>query len=206
MNGRSAFDYIIVGGGSAGCVLANRLSADPDIKVLLLEVGPTDRSLKVRMPAATGYVVADQKINWHYYTEPQGNLNLRQLMWPRARVLGGCSSHNTMVFIRGHGRDYDHWRQLGCEGWSYADVLPYFKRSESRSIGGDAYRGDAGPMQVHPAEDPNPLPKAFLQAGQQAGFPYTDDFNGHQQEGVGPFDLNIDRGKRCNTSGVPTFM
>ena len=150
MTDKNGFDYIIVGGGSAGCVLANRLSADPGIKVLLLEAGPSDRSLKVRMPAATAYVIADPAMNWHYYTEPQKNLNGRQLMWPRARVLGGCSSHNTMVFIRGHARDYDHWRQLGCEGWSYADVLPYFRRAETRSVGGDDYHGEQGPMRVHP--------------------------------------------------------
>ena len=200
MTDKKSFDYIIVGGGSAGCVLANRLSTDPAIKVLLLEAGPSDRNLKVRMPAATAYVIADPSMNWHYYTEPQKHLDGRQLMWPRARVLGGCSSHNTMVFIRGHARDYDHWRQLGCEGWSYADVLPYFRRAETRSVGGDDYHGEQGPMRVHPADDPNPLPQAFIDAGQQAGFPYTADFNGHQQEGVGRYDLNIDRGNRCNTA------
>ena len=200
MSDNNVFDYIIVGGGSAGSVLANRLSADPLIKVLLLEAGPSDRSLKVRMPAATAHVIADPGMNWHYYTEPQKHLDGRRLMWPRARVLGGCSSHNTMVFIRGHARDYDHWRQLGCEGWSYADVLPYFRRSEMRSVGGDEYHGDQGPMRIHPANDPNPLPQAFVDAGQQAGFPYTADFNGRQQEGVGRFDLNIDKGNRCNTA------
>ena len=200
MTDKKSFDYIIVGGGSAGCVLANRLSADTAIKVLLLEAGPSDRNLKVRMPAATAYVIADPSMNWHYYTEPQKHLGGRQLIWPRARVLGGCSSHNTMVFIRGHARDYDHWRQLGCEGWSYADVLPYFRRAETRSIGGDDYHGEQGPMRVHRADDPNPLPQAFIDAGQQAGFPYTADFNGHQQEGIGRYDLNIDRGNRCNTA------
>ena len=200
MADQNTYDYIIVGGGSAGCVLANRLSADRNLKVLLLEAGPSDSSYKVRMPAATAYVIADPDMNWHYYIEPQKHLDNRQLMWPRAKVLGGCSSHNTMVFIRGHARDYDHWRQLGCDGWSYADLLPYFRRSEHRVAGGDDYHGDEGPMQIRASNDPNPLQQAFIDAGVQAGFPYTPDFNGHQQEGVGRYDLNIDGGNRCNTA------
>ena len=195
-----SYDYIVVGGGSAGCVLANRLSADPEATVLLVEAGPKDTALKVKMPAAAVYVMHDQAINWHYYTEPQPNMDGRRLLWHRARVLGGCSSHNTMVFIRGHAHDYDHWRQLGCEGWSYAEVLPYFRRSEQRETGEDSYRGGEGPMRVRPADFPNPLNQAFVEAGVEAGFPYTDDFNGHQQEGVGRFDTNICEGKRWNTS------
>lgn len=196
----NSYDYIVVGGGSAGCVLANRLSADSDVSVLLIEAGPKDTALKVRMPAAVAYAMADQSINWHYYTEPQANLDGRRLQWPRARVLGGCSSHNTMVFIRGHARDYDHWRQLGCVGWSYSEVLPYFRRSEQRETGEDDYRGGEGPMQVRPADFPSPLNHAFIDAGIEAGFAYSNDFNGHQQEGVGRFDVNICEGQRWNTS------
>jgi len=152
------------------------------------------------MPAAVKYVMMDDRINWRYYTEPQINMDGRQLEWPRARLLGGCSSHNTMVFVRGHTSDYDHWRQLGCEGWSYADVLPYFQRSESHANGKDDYRGDTGPMQVRPADFPHILNQVFLDAGVEAGFPYSGDFNGQQQEGVGRFDVNVYNGKRWNTS------
>jgi len=200
MNSFKTYDYIIVGGGSAGCVLANRLSANSDVSVLLVEAGPKDTAIKVRMPGAVPYVMADASINWYYYTEPQQHLNGRRLQWPRARILGGCSSHNTMVFVRGHARDYDHWRQSGCEGWSYADVLPYFRRMETRSVGRDAYHGGDGPMQVKPASDPNILNQAFIDAGIQAGFAYSEDFNGHQQEGVGRYDVNIFRGNRWNSS------
>ena len=195
-----SYDFIIIGGGSAGCVLANRLSSDPAARVLLIEAGPEDTALKIQMPGATPYVIADETINWRYYTEAQENLDGRRLQWPRARVLGGCSSHTTMVFIRGHARDYDHWRQLGCVGWSYSEILPYFRRSEQRESGEDIYHGGEGPMRVRPANFPNPLNQAFIEAGIEAGFPYTDDFNGHQQEGVGRFDVNIGDGKRWNTS------
>ena len=191
------YDYIIVGGGSAGCVLANRLSESHS--VLLLEAGPSDRSMKVRMPAATGIAIQDESRNWHYQTEPQPRLNGRQLIWPRGRMLGGCSSHNLMVVVRGHARDYDLWRQSGCEGWSYSDILPYFKRAESRAAGADTYHGGDGPMQLDRSRNSNQLQEVFIEAGQQAGFPYTGDFNGYQQEGVGWFDLNIHRGNRWDT-------
>ena len=191
---QTTFDYIIVGGGSAGCVLANRLSKSNS--VLLLEAGPSDRALKVRMPAATPINIQDESRNWHYKTEPQKRLNHRTLIWPRGRMLGGCSSHNLMVIVRGHARDYDLWRQLGCEGWSYNDVLPYFKRSESRASGADDYHGDNGPVHTKRGHESNLLQDVFIEAGQQAGFPYTEDFNGYQQEGVGWFDLNIHNGNR----------
>ena len=188
------YDYVIVGGGSAGCVLANRLSESHS--VLLLEAGPSDRSLKVRMPAATGIAIRDESRNWHYQTQPQKRLNHRTLIWPRGRMLGGCSSHNLMVMVRGHARDYDLWRQSGCEGWSYSDVLPYFKRAESRATGADDYHGGDGPVRTTRSRDSSLLQEVFIEAGQQAGFPYTEDFNGYQLEGVGWFDNNIHRGNR----------
>src|SRR5207302_2696864 len=134
------YDYVIVGAGSAGCVLANRLSADPDIKVLLLEAGPKDTGWKIHMPAALTYNLRDDRFNWYYETAPQPHLDGRRLYWPRGRVLGGSSSLNAMVYIRGHARDYDRWAEGGCEAWSYAHVLPYFKRAETWSEGGNAYR------------------------------------------------------------------
>ena len=194
---QTSFDYVIVGGGSAGCVLANRLSESHS--VLLLEAGPSDRALKVRMPAATAITIRDESRNWHYETEPQKRLNGRKLIWPRGRMLGGCSAHNLMVMVRGNARDYDLWRQAGCEGWSYSNVLPYFKRAESRALGTDDYHGGDGPVHTTRANDSNVLQAVFLEAGQQAGFPYTEDFNSSQQEGVGWFDLNIYHGNRWDT-------
>ena len=191
------FDYIIVGGGSAGCVLANRLSEQNT--VLLVEAGPGDKSWKVRMPAATALAIADERRNWHYETEPQVHLNNRRLIWPRGRMLGGCSSHNLMVYIRGHAGDYDHWRQLGCGGWAYRDVLPYFKRAESFSSRPSEYRGHQGPMQLKLSSDDNPLIELFIKAVQEAGFPRTDSFSASQLEGVGRFDLNIISGNRLDT-------
>ena len=191
------FDYVIVGGGSAGCVLANRLSESNS--VLLLEAGPSDRTLKVRMPAATAITIRDESRNWHYATEPQKRLNGRTLIWPRGRMLGGCSAHNLMVIVRGHPRDYDLWRQTGCEGWSYSDVLPYFKRAETCATGANDYHGGEGPLRTTRASEPNLLQQVFIEAVQQAGFPYTEDFNGHQQEGVGWFYLNVHRGNRWDT-------
>ncbi len=194
------FDYIIVGGGSAGCVLANRLSADPKNKVLLLEAGGKDKSPLIHMPAGVIKLLGGTKANWYYHTERQEHLDGRSLFWPRGKVLGGSSSINGMIYIRGHGRDYDQWRQLGLTGWGYSDVLPYFKRSEGNEGGIDAFHGGKGPLIVSHAERTNPLFEAFVEAGVQAGHKQTDDFNGRQQEGFGPYQLTIRDGRRCSAA------
>jgi choline dehydrogenase len=198
---QDSFDYVIVGAGSAGCVLANRLSEDADVKVLVLEAGPRDNNLWIHMPAALTYNLGNDKYNWYYHTEPQPHLDGRVMYWPRGRVLGGSSSLNAMVYIRGHALDYDRWAgKEGATGWSYFEVLPYFKRAETRVIGGDAYRGSNGPLYVSTATQPNPLFQAFIEAGQQAGYPFTPDMNGRQQEGFGKMDMTIYKGRRWSAA------
>ncbi|MAN46936.1 MAG: choline dehydrogenase [Hyphomonas sp.] len=195
------YDYIIVGAGSAGCALANRLSADPAIKVCLIEAGKKDNSLMVRMPAGVGNLIKDvNDYNWGFWTEPQKHMNGRKLWWPRGKGWGGSSSINGMVYIRGHAGDYDQWAQMGLKGWSYADVLPYFRRSEGYEGGDNVFHGGAGPLKVSESPMNSPIYRAFLQAGEEAGYKTTQDFNGADQEGVGRYQRTIHKGERWSAS------
>lgn len=195
------FDYIVIGGGSAGCVLAKRLSADDSVRVLLLEAGPSDRHWTIRIPGGIRYhQKLTSRFNWHYFSEPQTFLESRRIYQPRGRVLGGSSSINGMVFIRGNRLDYDRWVEEGARGWSYEDVLPYFKRLESFEGPGNGFRGTDGPVQVRRQEKLIELDRLFLEAGEAAGFPYTEDPNGSDQEGFCRFDMNVERGIRASSS------
>ena len=195
------FDYIIVGAGSAGCVLANRLSADPAVKVCLVEAGKKDSALMVRMPAGVGQLLQGEgPYNWGFNTEPQKHMNGRRLYWPRGRGWGGSSSINGMIYIRGHARDYDQWRQMGLTGWGFADVLPYFRRSEGYERGSTDFHGGDGPLSVTDSPMDSPIFRAFVEAGKEAGYAYTDDFNGAQQEGFGPYQRTIYKGERWSSS------
>ena len=195
-----SFDYIIVGAGSAGCVLANRLSADPGCSVLLIEAGGRDRNPLFQLPMLMGRLFHSSIYNWRYHTEPVPGLGGRSLYWPRGKVLGGSSTINGMVYVRGNRHDYDRWAQMGLAGWSYDDVLPAFRRSEGHVERDDAYHGTGGALTVCRARGTNPLFDAFLEAGAQAGWPVNDDFNGAEQEGIGRYDFTIRRGRRCSTS------
>ncbi|KAM6468042.1 choline dehydrogenase, mitochondrial isoform 1-T5 [Liasis olivaceus] len=204
-----SFSYIIVGAGSAGCVLANRLTEDPHNTVKLLEAGPKDTVLgskrlmwKIHMPAALSYNLCDEKYNWYYHTTPQKQMDNRILYWPRGRVWGGSSSLNAMVYIRGHAEDYNRWSKEGAVGWDYEFCLPYFKRAQTHELGADLYRGGNGPLHVSRGKTKNPLHFAFLDAAQQAGYPFTDDMNGFQQEGFGWMDMTIYKGKRWSTASA----
>lgn len=190
------FDYIIIGAGSAGCVLASRLTEDPEVRVLVLEAGGRDNSIFIHMPAALAKPLANDKYNWFYHSEPEPHLNNRRLYCPRGRVLGGSSSINGMAYVRGHARDYDRWAQLGLSGWSYADVLPYFRKAETYERGPDDYRGGNGPLNVSAGACENPLFQAWIEAGRQAGYPVTTDPNGQQQEGFGHMDMTVHNGRR----------
>ena len=198
------FDYIIVGAGSAGCVLANRLcstdGSNSGNNVLLLEAGPENKAMSLKMPAAVLSNLNSTTHNWAFQGEPEPQFNGRTLKHDRGKTLGGSSSINGMVFIRGHALDFERWRQSGCEGWSYADVLPYFKRMESYEGGADEYRGNNGPLQVHRPTVKDPLTRAFLEAGAEAGYPLTDDICGYRQEGFGVLDSTVYKGERWSTA------
>ena len=196
-----SFDYIVVGAGSAGCVLANRLSADPDRSVLLIEAGGKDRNPLFRLPMLMGKLFHSGIYNWRYHTEPVHSLDGRSLYWPRGKVLGGSSTINGMIYVRGNRHDYDRWAQMGLPGWSYDEVLPAFCRSEGHLERDGAYHGTEGELTVCRARGVNPLFDAFVEAGRQAGHPVNDDFNGaDEQEGVGRYDFTIRRGRRCSAS------
>ena len=193
-------DYIVVGAGSAGCAIAFRL-AEAGRKVIVIEHGGTDAGPFINMPAALSYPMNMARYDWGYSSEPEPHLGNRRLATPRGKVIGGSSSINGMVYVRGHARDFDHWSEAGAAGWAYADVLPYFKRMEHAHGGVDPdWRGKRGPMHISRGPRKNPLTRAFVQAGVQAGYPETPDYNGHQQEGFGPMEATIHLGRRWSSA------
>jgi choline dehydrogenase len=195
-----SFDYLIIGAGSAGCVLADRLSADGSRRVLVLEYGGSDRSMFIQMPSALSIPMNMPKFNWFYHTEPEPHLNGRRMHTPRGKVLGGSSSINGLVYIRGNAQDFERWAAEGAAGWSYRDVLPYFKRAEKREEGGDDYRGSSGKLQTSYGRVINPLHAAWLAAASEAGYPQSPDVNGFQQEGFGRMDMTVAGGMRCSAA------
>jgi len=197
-----AFDYIIVGAGSAGCVLADRLTEDGRSSVLLLEYGGSDRSIFIQMPAALSIPMNSRTYNWGYRSEPEPHLGGRRIACPRGKVLGGSSSINGMVYARGHPLDFERWEQEGAKGWGYPGVLPYFRRAESFQGSGDAYRGDAGPLTTANGRKINPLYDAFIEAGRQAGYGVSADLNGERQEGFGALGMTVKNGVRWSTANA----
>ena len=194
------FDYIIVGAGSAGCVLANRLSADGKHSVLLLEAGPKDSNLWIHVPLGYGKLFKDKTVNWMYQTEPEPGLDGRTIFQPRGKVLGGSSSINGLLYVRGQHEDYDRWRQHGNSGWGYDDVLPYFKKAENQARGADDFHGVGGPLPVSDSRHGDPLSDAFIAAAAETGIPVNKDFNGASQEGAGWFQTTMRNGKRASTA------
>ena len=196
-----SYDYVIVGAGSAGCVLADRLSADGTNRVLLLEFGGSDRSIFIQMPAALAYPMNTRRWNWGYESEPEPHLKGRRLNCPRGKGLGGSSSINGLVYVRGNALDFERWQnEEGARGWGYADVLPYFKRAETRAEGGNEYRGGDGPLSTTYGTLSNPLHQAWLDSAQEAGYSLTEDYNGFRQEGFGRMDMTVRKGTRCSAA------
>jgi choline dehydrogenase len=199
---KTKYDYIIIGAGSAGCVLANRLTENTENQVLLLEAGGSDNDILIKMPTALSYPMASPKYDWGYSSAKEPYLDGREITCPRGRVLGGSSSINGMVYVRGNPLDMDEWQDLGAEGWGYQDCLPYFKRAETWQGGADEYRGGSGPLGTSGGNNMalNPLYEAFINAGEDAGYPKTDDYNGYQQEGFGPMHMTVKGGVRDSTA------
>jgi choline dehydrogenase len=192
-------DFVVVGAGSAGCAVAARLSEDPATRVLLLEAGGEDRNRWIHIPLGFGKTFADPSVNWCYETEPDPGASNRRVFWPRGKVLGGSSSINGLVYIRGQAEDFDHWRQLGNTGWSFDDVLPYFRRSEHQMRGADSFHGTGGPLCVSDVAQ-HPICEAFIRSAIELGFPRNDDFNGASQDGVGYHQTTTRNGRRCSTA------
>src|SRR6056300_329989 len=194
------YDYIIIGAGSAGCVLANRLTENSQNNVALFEAGKPSNIWKVKMPLAILYTMHDPKYNWKYYSEPEPHLHNRRLFCPRGKMIGGCSAHNGMVFVRGNPNDYQRWASFGLTDWSYEKVLPYFKKIETWSEGENEFRGGSGPLPVNQSKNKNPLFKAFIDSAGEAGYKINPDMNGEDQEGFGMYDVTINKGERASVS------
>ena len=200
MSSIRSFDYIIIGAGSAGCVLANRLSANPKHSVCLIEAGPPDYSPWIHLPIGYGKTMWDPSVNWKFHTEPDPEMNNRPIYWPRGKCLGGSSSINGLIFIRGQKEDYDHWHDLGNDGWSWDEVLPYFKKAEGNDRLGEPLHSQIGPLRASSIKKTHPLVEAFIKSANQLGVPTTDDFNNLQQEGVGYYQLSTHNGLRCSAA------
>jgi choline dehydrogenase len=197
-----SYDYVIIGAGSAGSTIANRLGEDYRLRILILEAGPDDSSFLLKMPAGFASLGDKSPYNWRYETVPQVHCNNRRMYWPRGKTLGGSSSINAMLYVRGHASDYDHWRQLGNQGWAYEDVLPFFKKAENNERGGDTYHGTGGPLNVADQTDPARISEAFVKAAEQAGHKRLTDFNGAEQQGVGFYQVTQKSQERWSTASA----